>query len=107
MHRSESRTTVVTGPWPPAAPASAPAAHAPERRKAASAQDPDALRAGLTPPQLATLQTMEQFHWRLRFVRRPLFKAPIPVLFDREDTRYVVIEEDGSINEQPALRLRG
>ena len=41
------------------------------------------LRAGLTHQQLATLHSMEQFQWELRFVRRPLFDAPIPVLFNR------------------------
>jgi len=50
---------------------------------------------------------MEHFNWRLQFVRRPLFKAPIPVLVELGDTRLVVIEEDGSINENPDLLLRG
>uniref|UniRef100_UPI0028C48D4D hypothetical protein n=1 Tax=Pseudoxanthomonas sp. TaxID=1871049 RepID=UPI0028C48D4D len=70
------------------------------------ATDAEALRAGLTPAQLMTLEALEIFQWRLAFVRRPLFQAPIPVLFDRGDTRYVVIEEDGTLNEQPTLTLR-
>ena len=49
---------------------------------------------------------METFHWRLKFVRRPLFKIPIPVLFNREGDRYVVVNEDGTIDETPALKLR-
>ena len=65
------------------------------------------LRAGLTPAQLATLKTMEQFQWQLRFVRRPMFQAPVPVLFDRSGERYVVLREDGSIDQNPSLRLRG
>jgi hypothetical protein len=36
-----------------------------------------------------------------------MFMPPVPVLFDRGGTRFVVIEEDGSINENPGLRLRG
>lgn len=79
----------------------------PDRRKTgAPAQDTAGLGTGLTAEQAATLQTMEQFHWRLQFIRRPLFKAPIPVLTARGDTRLVVIEEDGSINENPELLLR-
>jgi len=35
-----------------------------------------------------------------------VFKAAIPVLFNRDGTRYVVIREDGSIDEHPALELR-
>ncbi len=66
----------------------------------------DTRGAGLTPAQLMTLEALEIFQWRLAFVRRPLFQAPIPVLFDREDTRYVVIEEDGTLDEQPTLQLR-
>jgi hypothetical protein len=78
----------------------------PERRKAGAAQGTAGLGTGLTAEQAATLQTMEQFHWRLQFIRRPLFKAPIPVLMARGDTRLVVIEEDGSIKENPELLLR-
>jgi hypothetical protein len=101
MYRNAARAAVITGPWPAAAPATPS-----ERRKAPPAQDPQSLRTGLTPAQLMTLEALEIFQWRLAFVRRPLFQAPIPVLFDREDTRYVVIEEDGTLNEQPSLQLR-
>jgi len=78
----------------------------PERRKGAPKMDEAALLAGLTPAQQATVQTMEAFHWRLKFVRRPLFKTPIPVLFNREGDRYVVVNEDGTIDENPTLTLR-
>jgi len=78
----------------------------PERRKGAPTGEEAGLLAGLTPEQQATIQTMETFHWRLKFVRRPLFKTPIPVLFNREGDRYVVVNEDGTIDEQPTLKLR-
>lgn len=82
------------------------AASHPERRRPQAGQDAAALKAGLMPAQLVTLQTMEQFHWKLRYVRRPLFRAPIPLVFDPQGTRFVVIEEDGSINEHPQLKVR-
>ncbi|MEL1265222.1 hypothetical protein [Pseudoxanthomonas putridarboris] len=104
MYRNQSRSAVITGPWQSSV---AAAPRTPERRKRAPVQDPEALRAGLTPPQLITLEALEIFKWRLAFVRRPLFSTPIPVLFDRENTRYVVIEEDGTLNENPTLKLRG
>ena len=56
--------------------------------------------------QLATLHTMEQFQWELRFVRRPMFLAPVPVLFNRDGTRFAVLEADGSINENPGFKIR-
>ena len=88
----------------PDTPGTAP--RTPERRKGAPKLDDATLLAGLTPEQQATIHTMETFHWRLKFVRRPLFKIPIPVLFNPEGDRYVVVNEDGTIDEQPALKLR-
>ena len=88
----------------PDTPGTAP--RTPERRKGAPKLDDATLLAGLTPEQQATIHTMETFHWRLKFVRRPLFKIPIPVLFNREGDRYVVVNEDGTIDETPALKLR-
>ena len=99
------QSTVVAGPWPPPRAASATRTRERERRKPA-APDPCALRAGLTPAQLVTLDALEIFKWRLAFVRRPLFQAPIPVLFDKDDSRHVVILEDGALDEHPTLRLR-
>lgn len=88
----------------PDTPGTAP--RTPERRKGAPKLDDATPLAGLTPEQQATIHTMETFHWRLKFVRRPLFKIPVPVLFNREGDRYVVVNEDGTIDEQPALKLR-
>jgi len=75
-----------------------------ERRAARQQQD---LRAGLTPGQLRAVETLEAFQWRLAFVRRPLFRDPIPVMFDRGDTRFVVVQADGTLDENPTLKLRG
>ncbi len=105
MHRNAAHASVITGPWQHPVPA-APAPRRPERRKAAPVHSADALRAGLTPAQLVTLEALEIFQWRLAFVRRPLFQAPIPVLFDRDHTRHVVIQEDGTLDESQSLVLR-
>ena len=77
-----------------------------DRRAGSSPVDEAALRRGLTHRQLATLDTMSQFGWTLRFVRRPMFLPPIPVAFDRNRQRYVVIEPDGSVDEDPGLTIR-
>jgi hypothetical protein len=76
-----------------------------ERRRSGDL-DADALREGLTPAQLSALTTMEHFQWTLRFVRRPMFRDPIPVLFHRDGKRYVVLEPDGTLNEAPDLVIR-
>ncbi|MGV8931648.1 MAG: hypothetical protein ACOH1R_05990 [Luteimonas sp.] len=68
--------------------------------------DADALRDGLTPAQLTALETMEHFQWTLRFVRRPMFRDPIPVLFHRDGKRHVVLEADGTLDESPDLIIR-
>jgi hypothetical protein len=76
-----------------------------ERRKPQS-QAQAALRAGLTPAQSTALDTLEHFRWTLKFVRRPMFQDPIPVVFDRTGERWAVLEPDGSLNESPGFRLR-
>lgn len=91
--------------------AATPGAECVSERKERRRQQPPtaeaaALRDGLLPAQLATVNTMEQFKWELRFVRRPMFQAPVPVLFEPGGERYVVVEEDGTINHNPSLRLR-
>ena len=77
-----------------------------ERRHRTEPERAVALRRGLTPAQLTTLGLLEGFQWTLAFVRRPLFRDPVPVVVDRSGQRCVVIEADGAINEQPSLRLR-
>ncbi|MCD9033364.1 hypothetical protein LDO32_16740 [Luteimonas sp. Y-2-2-4F] len=77
-----------------------------ERRKGARL-DPEQLRGLLTPEQQAALPLLEQFGWQLRFVRRPLFQDPVPVLFSRDGSRWVSLETDGTVNEAPDFQLRG
>ena len=76
-----------------------------ERRRQ-DALDPAALREGLTPEQLKALETLEHFHWRLEFVRRPLFREPVPVVFDRSGQRWAVLQPEGSLDESPGFQLR-
>ncbi len=74
-------------------------------RRVADAGERD-LRRGLTAQQLQTLDTMAHFGWTLRFVRRPPFHPPVPVAFDRNRERFVVVAPDGSIDDAPDLRIR-
>ena len=61
---------------------------------------------GFTHAQQQAVETLEHFGWQLRFVRRPLFRDAVPVLFDRGDARYVVVQADGSLDESQTLTLR-
>ncbi len=64
------------------------------------------LRAGLSPAQLNALGTLEHFGWTLRFVRRPMFRDPVPVVFHRDGKRFVVLRADGTLDETPDLVIR-
>ena len=77
-----------------------------KERRGAPPDDPAVLREGLRPAQLKALATLEQFGWTLRFVRRPMFLEPVPVAFDRNGEKWVVIEADGTLNENPGFKIR-
>ena len=61
---------------------------------------------GLSAPQLTTLAELEQFGWRLGFVRRPLFQAVVPVVFSPDRVSYAVLRTDGSVDERPDIKVR-
>jgi len=42
----------------------------------------------------------------LNFVRRPLFQPLVPVLLDPDRKGYAILEEDGTLNEQPSFVIR-
>ncbi|MET0288959.1 MAG: hypothetical protein ABW178_04970 [Pseudoxanthomonas sp.] len=77
------------------------------RQPSPSASNAEQLRRDLSSAQLRALQTLEQFKWELKFVRRPLFLEPVPVMVDRDGLKYAVIRADGSVDDAPRLKLRG
>lgn len=76
----------------------------PERRRD-SACSPLQLRAQLNEPQRRMLRELECFGWELRFVRRPPFVQPIPVIFAGDDA-YITLRFDGSLDEQSTFDIR-
>jgi hypothetical protein len=76
----------------------------PDRRN--PSPDTDALRAGLTPAQLGAIATLEQLGWTLRFVRRPLFRDPVPVLFEKAGNRWIVVDGDGALDQSQSFEIR-
>lgn len=67
---------------------------------------PDNLEAYLNDAQMRSLNRVEEFGWRLAFVRRPVFQDIVPVIVSDDGTRHGVLEEDGSINTQHELIIR-
>ena len=76
-----------------------------ERRHALTPQQ-IALRRELNEAQSLTLASLESFGWELKFVRRPMFQKPVPVVFDGDRKKYAVLEADGTLNENPGFKIR-
>ena len=64
------------------------------------------LRAELSPEQNAHLTTLEHFGWELRFIRRPLFQTPVPVVVEPKTGRYAVLRPDGTLDDEPGFDIR-
>ena len=64
------------------------------------------LKRELNEAQKLTLSGLERFGWELKFVRRPLFQAPIPIVFDGDRKTFAVLEADGTLNENPGFVIR-
>lgn len=64
------------------------------------------LRAQLNENQLMALSELERFGWELRFIRRPLFQDPIPVVVDGDRKSFSILRPDGSLDDHPDLKLR-
>ncbi|HET7560896.1 MAG TPA: hypothetical protein VFJ87_00780 [Rhodanobacteraceae bacterium] len=60
----------------------------------------------LNEAQQLTLASLEKFGWELKFIRHPLFMPAVPVMFDPDQKKFAVLEDDGSLNEAAALKLR-
>jgi hypothetical protein len=60
----------------------------------------------LNAVQAAALAELEHFGWELKFVRRPLFQEPVPVVFDPDRTHYAVLRADGTLDEHPGFTIR-
>lgn len=77
-----------------------------ERRKT-DAPIPRALERDLNEKQVSTLRSLETVGWELKFIRRKLFQDPVPVVFDGDRKKFAVLEQDGTLNEQPDFDIRG
>ncbi len=60
----------------------------------------------LNQDQTLTLNKIENFGWRLAFVRQPLFETPIVVVTSPDRDRFGILEADGGINMHPDIVVR-
>lgn len=60
----------------------------------------------LNEVQRLALHSLENFGWQLAFIRRPLFVPPIVVVKNSEQSKFAVLEEDGSVNLSPSAKWR-
>jgi len=77
----------------------------PDRRRDAAASSAR-LRLQLNEAQRLTLNELERFGWELKFIRRPLFQEPIPVVFDGNRKAFVALQADGTLDERPVFDIR-
>ena len=64
------------------------------------------LHKRLNTDQLLTLVLVEEFGWRMEFVRLPLNQNPIHVVYNDIVQCYGILKEDGSLKIAPDLKKR-
>jgi hypothetical protein len=57
--------------------------------------------------QTLALHQIEGFGWQLQFIRRPMFEDPVPVVIHSDGKQIGVLEQDGRINMEPDIKVRG
>ena len=67
---------------------------------------PDNMKELLNDAQLQALSGMKYSGWELRFLRRPLFQEPVPIVHNTNDGRIGILEKDGGIKIQPNIKIR-
>jgi hypothetical protein len=76
-----------------------------ERRKS-DVKIVTALKRELNADQRMALVELEKFGWELKFIRRPMFQQPVPVVFDSDRQNYAVLNADGTLDENPGFDIR-
>lgn len=66
----------------------------------------DAVKEMLNRLQLDALLECQYFGWRLKFIRRPLFQEPVPIIYNDTFDQIGIIDPDGRINVDMELEIR-
>lgn len=67
---------------------------------------PESLSDYLNESQMAALHTIENFGWKLMFVRRPVFQEPVIIVVNGDGSQIGVLEEDGRLNLEANIQIR-
>jgi hypothetical protein len=67
---------------------------------------PDNLEEVLNKAQLQALSGLKYTGWELRFLRRPLFQEPIPVVYNTKDGRIGIVDYAGNLRIQTHFKER-
>ena len=76
-----------------------------ERRKNRKLTE-DEVKATLSSKQLAALLECQCFGWKLKYIRRPLFQDPVPVLYNAKNDQIGTLDPDGRVNTDIELEVR-
>jgi hypothetical protein len=76
-----------------------------ERRKN-EVKPGSALKRDLNQDQILALSELEKFGWELKFIRRPMFQQPVPIVFDSDRKHFAVLNADGTLDETPGFDIR-
>ena len=76
-----------------------------ERRKKRKLTE-DEVKAALSSKQLAALLECQYFGWKLKYIRRPLFQDPVPVLYNAKNDQIGILDPDGHVNTDIELDVR-
>jgi hypothetical protein len=66
----------------------------------------DAVKEILNQKQLSTLIECQYLGWKLKFIRRPLFLEPIPVIYNARFDQIGIMDPDGHINIDVEFEIR-
>ena len=75
-------------------------------RRIGEQQAQDDLKRMLNRQQMHALRQMEASGWKVLFIRNHLFKPIVTALTNVEDGSILVLEEDGSVNQEHELSVR-
>ena len=67
---------------------------------------PDDVSERLNTGQLLALNQLEEYGWSIKFVRRTLKQKPAYVIFNDNNQRYALLNEDGTLNLRAGIKTR-
>lgn len=76
-----------------------------ERRKNRKLTE-DEVKATLNSKQVAALLECQYFGWKLKYIRRPLFQDPVPILYNAKIDQIGILDPDGRVNMDIELKVR-